>query len=694
MAKGKNIKKFTQIVNRLTKGGLMNFNNKKIVLGLMLGLFALQPAYAAGLLKARQSSYHDLKINDHKVNVVLEDGYAITTVEQVFYNPNVEDLEAIYSFPLPENASVSEFTMWIDGKPISGEVLEKKRAKKVYEDQKAKGNNTGITEKNEYKTFEISVYPVRANDSTKIRLCYIQTAKVDSGIGAYVYPLKDGEVDDYALSFWSTNDKVENNFSFDLELRSAYPVENLRLPKHPNATIANNDQVWTVHIDNYAAPEEESSVNSTNNEFHLNEDIVVYYRHKENLPGSVDLVTYKEEGADEGTFMMTLSPGMDLKPIVKGRDWVFVLDISGSMDNKYAILAEGVAKALKQLNDKDRFRIIVFNSHAKEISNGFVTATAENVNNYIKKVNNVSPGNSTNLFDAVKMGFKGIDADRTTSIILVTDGVANVGETKHKSYIELARKHDIRVFTFIMGNSANRPLLEALTRESNGFALTVSNSDDIIGKILQAKSKVNFESFNNVELKISGLKTYDVYPKRVGNLYRGQQLIVFGHYKGSGEVSVELSGRVSGKERIYNTKFDLDAYADSNPEIERLWAYSKIEDYMQQIDDFGDDDGLKNEIIKLGVNYGLVTDYTSMVVLEEEVYKELGIDRNNQKRLHKENDARKNRTQRGVKSNRVDNSSPMFSGNRPSMNIGVGAIDPISLLLFLPLLFGLKRKED
>src|SRR3989338_1105416 len=117
-------------------------------------VFLVSPGHAAGLLTPKDSNLPVLDLKEHNVKVVIEDGYAITTVDQVFYNPHSQDLEAIYSFPVPEKAAVAEFTMWIDGKPVHGEVLEKKKAREVYEDQKAQNKNTGIKEKNAYKTFE------------------------------------------------------------------------------------------------------------------------------------------------------------------------------------------------------------------------------------------------------------------------------------------------------------------------------------------------------------------------------------------------------------------------------------------------------------------------------------------------------------------------------------------------------------
>ena len=207
-------------------------------------------ASAAGLLSPSDNSLPALEIKDHQVKVVIEDGYAITTVEQAFHNPHAQDLEAIYSFPVPEKAAVAEFTMWIDNKPVHGEVLEKGKARTIYEEQKAAGQDAGLTEKDSYKTFDIAVSPVRAGQDTRIRFGYIQPVKVDSAMGRYVYPLEEGGVDDTKLSFWTANEKVTNTFSFDLILRPGYPVDGIRLPNHPAAAIVKKGDSYHVHLGN------------------------------------------------------------------------------------------------------------------------------------------------------------------------------------------------------------------------------------------------------------------------------------------------------------------------------------------------------------------------------------------------------------------------------------------------------------
>ena len=183
---------------------------------------------AAGLLKPVNQQYQDLIIESHHVDVVIADGYATTQIEQVFFNPNAMDLETIYSFPVPSKAAVGEFTYWIDGNPVTGEVLEKREAREVYNEQKSQGNETALVEQDDYKTFDISVYPVRANDKVKIRFVYVQATHTDTGIGRYQYPLEEGGVDEAKQSFWTRNETVEQSFQFNLTLRSNYPIDGLR----------------------------------------------------------------------------------------------------------------------------------------------------------------------------------------------------------------------------------------------------------------------------------------------------------------------------------------------------------------------------------------------------------------------------------------------------------------------------------
>jgi Ca-activated chloride channel family protein len=664
-----------------------------------------QPAVAeaAGLLTPVDGSLPELQIRDHRVGVTIDAGYATVSVDQVFHNPHDRDLEAVYSFPVPDHATVSEFTYWIDGKPVHGEILEKKEGRKAYAEEKAAGRQAGIAEKDAHRVFEVRVTPVRAGQDVRIRLGYIQAAHVDTGIGRFLYPLEEGGVDDKKLAFWKANETVTGTMSFDLTLRSGYPVEAVRVPDRPDAGITQVEPgLWRVHIgqsaqtaaardeaEGKAPPPAGWTPTPQAQPQTLGKDIVVYWRLAQNLPGSVDMIAYKRDAAAPGTFLLTITPGDDLSPITEGRDWVFVLDISGSMNGKYATLAEGVRKALSGMRQGDRFRLVTFNDSATELTPGFIPVTKENVAQWADNVAAIRPQRGTNLHAGLSLGLSALDADRTGAVVLVTDGEANVGETSLRAMLSLLEKKDARIFTCVLGNSANRPLLEALTKASSGFAITVSNADDIAGRLLQAVSKVSHHALHGARVEIDGVRVADLTPETIGSLYRGQQLVLLGRYHGHGEATVRLRGRVGGQEKVYQTRFAFPQTATADPELERLWAYGRIEEIQQEMERFGDKADLRQAVVDLSKQYGLVTDHTAMVVMREESFAARKIDRTNAARLADEAAARARRDAAPTRSTRVDTTAPISTATRPTLGgnggSGGGAWDIWSLAALLPL---------
>ncbi len=390
--------------------------------------------------------------------------------------------------------------------------------------------------------------------------------------------------------------------------------------------------------------------------------------------------------------MLTFTPGDDLPIIEDGRDWVFILDVSGSMQGKFATLSNGVQKALGKLNPNDRFRIFTFNQSARELTSSFVNASAENVRHYTDVVGRLQAGGGTNLYAGLRAGLDSLDSDRTSGIALVTDGVANVGITEKKEFLKMMSRHDVRLFTFIMGNSANRPLLEAMTEISNGFAMETSNSDDIAGQLLQATAKIHHAALHDISLEISGLKVADLTPERIGSLYHGEQLQVLGHYWGSDEAQVRISGQVGGKDVEYLTAFMMPVQSDLNPELDRIWAYATIENLQSKMDYFGSDQDTEDAITDLAIEYGLVTDYTSMIVVRDEVFAAQGIQRSNRERVAVERIARQTRSTQAPQNRRVDQNRPMYKTQRPST--GGGAVGLPMILLVTGMVLYRRRKKS
>ncbi|MFH0879216.1 MAG: VIT domain-containing protein [Lentisphaerota bacterium] len=632
-------------------------------------------SHAAGLLKAKGGEDNGLAIKSHQVHVVINNGFARTEIDQVFVNHTDRDMEALYSYPLPKQSSLSELSLWIDGNETLGEVVEKEQARRIYEEQVAQGNDTALAEKNDFKSYDVSVGLVRARSEVRVRMVYYQPLEIDLNVGRYLYPIAEGGVDDERIAFWSVDDRVECGISFKLVLKSAFPIKDVRVPgydttaqiKYVTPPGENHGEVYEVTIQQSEGGR-------------LSKDIVVYYRLNDSVPARVELVPYREKGGEPGTFMAVITPAASLKQISEGTDWVFVLDTSGSMSgSKISTLADGMARLLGKMSPNDRFCIVTFNSSAHNFSRGFVSATPESVAQWIQQVKNLKADGSTALFEGLELGYRALDADRTSGVILVTDGVCNVGPTAHSAFLELLRKYDVRLFTFVIGNSANQPLMERLALDSGGFAMNISNEDDIIGRLLQAKAKVLHQCMHDVELVFHGEKVRDLTPARIGNLYLGQQVVAFGRYTGSGEVDVELRAKISGEAQSWHCRATLPEQDGRNPEIERLWALSRIDETMQEIRENGEKASLRKKVVDLGLEYSLVTDYTSMLVVREDVLENQGIARRNADRVQRERQAQSARENAPAASYRVDNGGT-FQG-QSSPGIGTGPVGPLFLLV-------------
>ena len=282
--------------------------------------------------------------------------------------------------------------------------------------------------------------------------------------------------------------------------------------------------------------------------------------------------------------MAIVTPGIDLAELRHGADYVFVLDVSGSMQDKIATLATAVVGALGKLRPEDRFRVVTFSQDARELTRGWTPADPQSVAEAIGAVRGLRVEGGTNLFAGVELALRGLDEERATSVVLVTDAVANVGEVDPRVFRELMRRYDVRVFGFLLGSCANWPLMRAIAESSGGFYAAVSNADDMLGQLLLAKSKIAYEALHDASFSLSGVDTADVVGLEAGKVYRGQQLVLFGRYDGPGRATLDLHARLTGEDRTYTTTFDFPAIDTAHPEIERLWAMRRVQELDARAD--------------------------------------------------------------------------------------------------------------
>lgn len=654
------------------------------IAALAVGLSALS-TQAAGTLSPAGSSDAPLRIEQHHVEVTLNNGFARTEVQQTFRNPGAADLEAVYSFPLPKSASLSELTIFAGEREIHGEVLARKDAEEAYRQEKDKGSDAGLAVKNGYQDLRFSVSRVPANGSVRIRFVYYQPLEIDTGTGRYLYPLEEGGTDEAGASFWTRNDAVDGTFSAAIELKSAWPVADVRVPGFESDIKQEKlgEGHYRISLDRKGG--------------RLDRDLLFYYRLQDGLPGRVELIPYRADKDKPGTFMLVVTPGIDLAPVARGADYAFVLDVSGSMQQKIRTLGRGVAKALGGLRPEDRFRIVTFSDRACDVTGGYKAATPENVQAALARLEQLGANGSTNLHDGLSTALRGLDDDRVTSVVLVTDGVTNTGVVSPAAFDQLLRQQDVRVFGFLMGSSANWPLMRTICEASGGFYAGVSNDDDIVGQILLAKSKIAHECLHDATLKVEGLRGVEADVHPLGKVYRGQQLAVFGRYDRPGKGKITLTARLSGEDKAYTAAFELPAVDKENPEIERLWALDQIERIeAQELLGKIDAQEARASVQRLGVQHQLVTDHTAMVVLSDDAFAARGIERANRARVETERQAQAARAATAPQSRRMDGGNPAFPANAPSLGGGAGVVDPLTGLagIAIAILASLSRKRD
>lgn len=593
----------------------------------LVALFLARPAGAAGLLIADGGFGGVLEIKEHDVKVTINNAIAVTEVTQVFHNTENRQVEALYTFPVPKNASVSNFSMWINGKEMVGEVLEKERAREIYNSYKQKRKDPGLLEQVNYKNFEMRIFPIAANADQRVQIIYYQELDVDHDEVTYVYPLATvtrGPVDTHTTG----------RFAFQLETKSAIAITDMESPSH------GDDVVVVDHSDSYKLASLEQKAGS------LAADIVIHYGLNRPLSG-IDLMTSRITGED-GFFYLTITAGKELEKLDLGMDYVFLLDTSGSManSNKLPISRQSLAAFIDELDDKDRFELMTFNVQPNTVFNQLRSADPRAKSKATAFLDTQAARGGTILAPALTMAYKYGEPDRPLNVVILSDGMTEQKERRILFDLINQRPSHARVFCIGIGNEINRPLLEQLATDSGGLAAFISGGDDFNRQAKAFRRKLMRPAVSNLSLEFEGIEVFDQAPAVLPNLYHGSPIRVYGRYKGDGNTNVTLKGRVQGRDIQKSVDLPFPRTDASNPEIERMWAQKQIDQLLKEADHSNNRQGILDDVVRLGETYSIVTEYTSFLVLENDAeYQRWKIERRNQKRLQRDRSAQARRAQ-------------------------------------------------
>lgn len=564
----------------------------------LLALGAAASATASGILIPKEPALPALAIKNQRVSIAITDAVAETKVTQTFLNSTSRELEATYVFPLPANAAISEFVMVVNGKRVKGELLDKDKARSVYEEIVRRTKDPGLLEHMGGRLFRVRVYPVPARGEQEIELSYSQTLPFNAGLYEYVYPLRTADRASATLE----------DFTISATLKSSVPLRTIYSPSH--------------NVDVRRTGEQEATIGFEEDRSTLDRDFRLLIGVSDKDLG-LNLLTYRTAG-QSGFFMLMLTPRVTLPTdCVVHRDIAFVLDTSGSMaGNKIWQAQAALSYCIRKLNPHDRFAVMRFSTDVQQHTAGFVPANEHEKTEALRFVEQLEARGGTAI-DAALRAASALErqADRPTTIVFLTDGKPTVGTVDTQSivkHVAQASPANTRIFVFGVGKTVNTHLLDRIAGENGGASHYVKPGEDIEVKVSSFYDKIAQPVLANPVLTIERIKARDLHPRTLPDLFAGTQAIVLGRYEGDGHVAIRLTGNVNKDTQTFVYEASFPKQNADNTFLPRLWATRRIGYLLDQIRLHGENPELKGDVLRLSREYGVMTPYTSFLVVPDE----------------------------------------------------------------------------
>jgi Ca-activated chloride channel homolog len=541
-----------------------------------------------------------LKVKSVKITTRIETQVATTRVEQVFENDTPYTLEGSYFFPIPESASLSDFAIYDGDKRMGGEIMERGKARQVYNEIVRKMIDPGLLEYAGKDLFQASVFPIMPRSTRKIELAYTQVLKSEGGTVFYRYELGSGRrilqqpIGQVAASF---------------EIDSPIDLKNIYSPSHKVSVSRDGERRARLSFEGSGDEAQK--------------DFLLYYSLSEKEFG-ISLVTHREPGKD-GYFLMLVSPKVNISEQERlPKDVVFVFDTSGSMSGDKIEKAKAALRfGVESLSPRDRFNIISFSGEEHLMKAAMVEAGNEAKQAARSFIDKLRAEGGTNINDSVVAALKQFQAgDRPAMVVFVTDGLPTVGTTDIKQILKNAaeaNRANVRLFSFGVGHDVNTSLLDKLAADNRGTSDYIEPNEDLEVKVSNFFSKVNYPVLSNLRLDLGGVEADLLYPKALPDLFKGSQLTIVGRYKNSSTATtVRLSGKVGARDETFTLgNQSFPAERSDNQFLPRLWATRRVGYLLEQIRLNGENRELSDEIVALGTRFGIVTPYTSFLVTED-----------------------------------------------------------------------------
>lgn len=608
----------------------MRMRRKWLVVFLSLLLIAAFPAAVYGetgndtdktlspyfFVEGADASTDNFPLKDTKVTADIDGVIADIHVAQTYSNDGKTPINARYVFPASTKASVHGMTMQIGDKKITAKIKEKEEAKQEFEEAKQEGKSASLLEEERPNVFTMNVSNIMPGDTVIIDLHYSEMIESTEGAYQFVFPTVVGPrymspSGDQAAPdnqwvetpYQKQGDTPQGKYDITVNLNTGVPISELSCKSHDVKINKSNDSTAQVTLSN---PDD----------FAGNRDFILDYK----LTGQdIDCGLMLNQGPDSNFFMLMVQPPERIQPgDIPPRDYIFVVDVSGSMYGYPLDTAKELLGDLtKNLRETDTFNVILFSGASSQLSPQSLPATADNVRKAKNFIDQQEGGGGTELAPALEEALA-IPKDKNVSrsIITITDGY--IGGEKDIFDIINKNLNDTNFFSFGIGESVNRYLIDGIAKTGQGEAFVVTDASEAEATAQRFNTYVQAPLLTNVKVSYDGFDAYDVEPQSIPTLFAQRPIILYGKWKGDQGGTIHITGKSGDEDFVKDIPVSQVTPIESNQAISYLWARTRVENLTDYYS--GDDeDAVRKEVTELGLKYSMITPYTSFIAVMEEV---------------------------------------------------------------------------
>ncbi len=564
-----------------------------------------------------EAGVDQLPLQSTKASVNIAGVIADVTITQVYKNDGKKPLEAIYVFPTSTRAAVYDMVMTIGNRTIQAEIKERNQAQQEYQEAKAAGKRASLLEQERPNVFQMNVANIQAGDEIKVVLKYTEMLVPEKGVYEFVYPTvvgprySEATASVTSASFTSTPYQKKGevslfDFDLDLYLSAGLPIQTIKSPTHELDVKYEGPKVAAIQL---GGNEKDAG----------NRDFVLQYQL---AGGKIEsgLLLYEHE--DENYFLMMVQPPKKVVPKqIPPREYVFIVDVSGSMRGFPLDISKKLLRDLIiGLRPTDRFNVMLFAGTSGWLAEESVLANEENVAKAIRVIDQQRGGGGTRLRPALEkaMNLPHCESGLSRSIVVVTDGYISVEQETFD--LIRHRLNEANLFTFGIGSSVNRHLLEGMAHVGMGEPLIITAPEGAHAKAEDFRNYISTPVLSQVKTSFKDFEVYDTQPSAVPDVLAERPILVFGKWKGDAKGSITVEGYTG--EGTFQKTFKVEDVTPSskNAALRYLWAREKI----RLLDDYNQvsmTDERIAEVTQLGLDYNLMTAYTSFIAVDNEVIK-------------------------------------------------------------------------